>query len=232
MDQMQDMGQMHGHAMMLLPPWLAVVLGVVSLLVVVPHITHVAVTAGQHRWWHVGHIAMSIGMAQMYLFGLGNPFVVGAFRGLFIAITCLMLAAAVWCRAREGAVNPLWVATAVDTAAMAYMYAPASARPEPVTVLLIVYLVAQAIAWASGAWAKVPAFDVDAPSTATSAGANAVRRAYIGPADSTGNNAPARAAVTVVPRPRLGLSGRKDPRVRATLAIMALSMAYMLLAMI
>lgn len=230
MGDMGDMGQMNEHAMTLLPTWLAVVLGIVSLLVLVPHITHVVATTGQHRWWHVGHIVMAIGMAQMFLFGMGNPFISGTFAGLFVAITCLLLATTAWSRAREGTVNPLWIATAVDTAAMAYMYAPASARPATVTWLLIVYLVAQAVAWASGAWGKVPAFTLEASATAAGTGDEPGWRIYADRAACPDGSVPM--GVAVAPRPRLGLSGRKDPGVRATLTIMALAMAYMLFAMV
>lgn len=234
MDHMHEMGGMHDHAMSmtLLPTWLGVVLGIVSLLVVVPHIRHVAATVGQHRWWHVGHIVMAIGMARMYLFGMGPPAVDGISGGLFIAITFIVLVAAVWCRLREGVVNPLWVATALDMAAMAYMHAPASLRPTPVTGVIIVYLVAQAVMWASGAWGRVPVFAI-LPEPVP---ADAVPRFTADTEWSAGSAASGvpsgSGGVTVAPRPRPGLSGRKDRGVRFTLTIMSLAMAYMLLAMV
>lgn len=230
MGHMGDMDQMNNHAMALLPTWLGVVLGIMSLLVIVPHITHVLATTGQHRWWHIAHIVMAIGMAQMFLFGMANPFINGTFAGLFVAITCLLLATTAWSRAREGTVNPLWIATAVDIAAMAYMYAPASARPGPVTWLLIVYLVAQAVAWASGAWGKVPTFALEASPSAAGSGDDPGWRIDADRTACPEGSGPI--GVAVAPRPRLGLSGRKDPGVRATLAFMALAMAYMLLAMV
>lgn len=217
-----DMGPMEhmgDHAMSLLPGWLGIVLGVASIVVIVPHLRHVTVTAGQHRWWHAGHIIMALGMAQMYLLGMGTPAVDNALSGLFGASTLVVLVVAARCRTREGVVNPLWIATALDMAAMAYMYAPQSLRPAPLTWLVIVYLVMQAAAWATGAWGRMPVF-ATVPATVPAGGADG------GAATSAGGDP------MLVPRPGLGLSGRKDPGVRATLTAMALLMAYMLVAMV
>lgn len=215
----------HDHAMALLPDWLGVTLGVVSLLIVVPHIRHMAVTTGQHRWWHVGHTVMAAGMGQMYLLGMGNELVNGIGLAVFALITVAMLATTVRCWVSEGKMNPLWIATAVDMAAMAYMYAPAGMRPTVVTWLFIAYLVGHAITWATGAWGKMPVFAVESavmhvePAVAHSSAS--------GTAIVSGDG-----TATMVPRPSLGLSGRKDLGVRVTLTVMALLMAYMLAAML
>ncbi len=220
---MGDMGDMHDHAMTLLPGGLGIAFGVVSLLVVVPHLRHVASTAGQHRWWHAGHIVMALGMVQMFLLGMGNPGVDNAMGGLFIAIAFTVLVVAVWCRTREGVVNPLWIATALDMAAMAYMYAPQGLRPAPVTWLVIAYLLVQAIAWATGAWGRVPVFALEPAAVPTGTGGGGGDPASVVAAGEG-------AALTA--RLGVGLSGRNGPGVRATLTVMALLMAYMLLAMV
>src|SRR5699024_1114891 len=107
------------------------------------------------------------------------------------------------------------------------MYAPHGLRPTPVTWLVIVYLALQAVAWATGAWGRIPVFAVEAAVVPAGGGRSGSRHA--GAAESAATSGEETA---MVPRPGLGLSGRKDPGVRATLAAMALLMAYMLLAMV
>lgn len=215
----------HDHAMTLLPGWLGITLGIVSLLVVGPHIRHIVTTAGQHRWWHVGHTVMAVGMVQMYLLGMGNDLVNTIGLTVFALITVIMVVTTVRFWVFEGKMNPLWIATAVDMAAMAYMYAPAGMRPAVVTWLFVVYLVGHAVTWATGAWGRMPVFAVE--STVAHAEPVLSSSGSSGTAVASGDGTAA-----MVARPSLGLSGRKDRGVRVTLAVMALLMAYMLAAML
>lgn len=200
-------------AMPLLPRWLAIAWAVALLGVVVLHIHHAWPMSGQPRWWHIGHTAMAAGMIGMYLLPtMTQPALARAGLVLFSAITVAVLATTMVCRQHEGALNPLWLATGLDMLAMTYMFLPATGRPATLTWIAIAYLAGHASAWASNLWSRIPLH-----STITS-GATAV-----GAGDGPG--------AAQAHRPTLGLSGETDLGVRITLAVMAASMAYMLLAM-
>jgi hypothetical protein len=76
----------------------------------------------------------------------------------FAIIIAAIAAAAALVGRREGRLNPLWVATGVDTAAMIYMaavMASPSAAQIAVTWIVVAYLGGQSLAWPLGVWDHV-----------------------------------------------------------------------------
>lgn len=226
---------MHGDmdmsmSMPLLPPWLRIAWTITMCGVAVLHAWHAVAFARQVRWWHCGHTAMAAGMAVMYASGAAlDPRLRNAGLALFALATVLAAIAAPLMRRREGAVDPLWVVAAADLLAMTYMLLPTEWRPVVVSYLLVGYLVCQLAARAFGLWSRPAAVLAVAPSREdTSAvlavGAGDGGRPLDGPtAVAVGGPAPGRAEVGLVPH--------YTPTVRATLAVMAAGMAYMLFAM-
>lgn len=218
-------------SMPLLPEWLRIVWSVALLVVVCLHIWHACSMAGQHRWWHAGHTIMAVGMIWMYLAKptMAHPAQARTGLVIFAALTAaLAVTALVWWR-RERALNPLWIASATDMLAMTYMLIPPMSRPATLTWVVVAYLAVQTLAWATGAWGRLPLYR---PATPTPGGA---LPAPVPPAGGHSALAPettmtATPASTAGPS-RTGLSGHTTPGVRVTLAIMAAAMAYMLAAM-
>jgi Domain of unknown function (DUF5134) len=137
----------HGAADVL-PSWLAVLWMLVFVAILVIHIRHVAASTGQRRVWHGGHVAMGIGMIFMYApasidsFDIPNGFWQIAFADGALAIVAWMLTRAV----ERRAVNVLWVITAIDMGAMAYMWSPGGFQ-APITWALVAYFVLQGALW-------------------------------------------------------------------------------------
>lgn len=201
--------------MPLLPQWLAITWAVILLAVTAVHVWHAWTMTGQPRWWHIGHTAMALGMAAMYLLPTMSHPGFGRFGlAAFAVISVVVLVAAVLCWWREGVANPLWLATTVDMLAMTYMFLPMSTWSPALTGILIGYLVLQLVAWATNLWSRIPLYATNPATSAPSATTDAP-----GAADSRTFT------------PRVGLTGNTDGSVRATLAVMAAGMAYMLAAM-
>jgi hypothetical protein len=213
-------------SMPLLPQWLRIVWAVALAGVLLVHVWHAWSVPGQPRWWHIGHIIMALGMMGMYLVGMAHTGLSRAGVVLFAVMTAALATTAVVFRRRERVLNPLWVASAVDTLAMTYMLLPPAAQPTGVRWVFIAYLACQTLAWALGLWDRVPVFQ-PAPSalgpvpatraTATTGRVQAVATAMAIPAQS-GDRV-------------LGLTAHCTPAIRVSLAVMAASMAYMLAVM-
>lgn len=159
------------------------------------------------------HTAMGIGMVAMYVLPvMSNATLAWSGLAIFAALTAALLLTTVLQFRREGALNPLWLATSIDMAAMAYMFLPMNAQPLLLTWVVIAYLAAHALVWLCDVWARAGSFTL---------------------ADPPGEPLPPSggAGTAVVQRRSLGLSGKVDLSVRITLAVMAASMGYMLLAM-
>lgn len=192
-----------------LPDWLRVVWAVLLFGVVVLHAAHATVMSGQRRWWHVGHTAMAVGMMLMYLLprasmSASGPYTAGLVLFAALAVVVLVTAGVLWWR--EGAFNALWAASALDLFAMTYMLLPMPARTSLVGYAFIVYLTASALAWAFDLPGRVLAPQPVSPGGAV---------ASMPPED--------------VPESRLTADSGRD--VPPSLAVMAASMAYMLVAM-
>lgn len=202
------------HGMMdsaLLPGWLRVFWAVLLFGVVVAHTAHASLMRGQRRWWHGVHTAMAAAMLLMYLLPqMSYPGPYHAGLALFAVLTVSLIVSTALLHRREGTVSPLWIATAADMLAMTYMLLPTAARPEAVSYLLAGYLACSAIAWALGLWHRLPAL------------------AEPEPALGNGQRLPARDAR---PAGAVGLTLDSSIDVRATLAVLAASMGYMLVGM-
>lgn len=234
----------HAMSMPLLPGWLRVVWVVVLGVVLLLHAWHAATMRGQCRWWHTGHTIMAAGMAVMYLFVM-VPAVSWVLLMLFTALTVAMAATTVsWWR-REQVVNPLWMTATLDMLVMGYMSLPATARPAAVTWLLVTWLGLQTLAWVFRRWERLPLYRTtgeprpgaplpldtaagDAPAGAGIAGAGSAAPEDSGAPTGTVTTL---GAPTATGTRRVGLSGRASIDVALSLAVMAASMGYMLVAM-
>lgn len=206
--------------MTLLPDRLRVVLAVVLCGVLVVHLWHARTMTGQRRWWHLGHTAMAAGMALMYAVPMmGLPALQGGVAALFAASTVVSAGAAVLLRREEGVLNPLWVASALDMLAMTYMLLPHGTRLGAVTAVFVLYLTVQAVAWLLGLWDRIPVVR-----TAVLPGRAATALAPGSLADGPAGGVMATAG-------SVGLTAHSTPVVRASLAVMAASMAGMFLVM-
>ena len=79
---------------------------------------------------------------------MAHPGLYRAGVALFAVMTVALATTAVVFRRREHVLNPLWVASAVDTLAMTYMLLPYAAQPAGVRWIFIAYLACQILAWA------------------------------------------------------------------------------------
>lgn len=221
-------GGMGAMSMPLLPQWLRVVWVVALCVVVVVHVGHAWARPGQRRWWHTGHIVMAGGMALMYALPVMSQLVwrlVGLALFCLATVTLAVVTVVLW--RREGAVNPLWLFAGVDMLTMSYMLAPWWARSAWLTVMIVVYLVGQVVAWGFGLWDRLPVFcpgRAGVPSVGAVAGSS--RAGGRGPALLSADP-----DVRARPGPVLGLTGHSTPAVRLTLAVITASMAYMLAVM-
>lgn len=210
--------------MPLLPDWLRVVWIVALGVVIVTHVWHAYSRPGQHRWWHAGHIFMAAGMVVMYVPGsMTEPGLSAVGVVLFGGVALTTAVATVVLRRREGALNPLWVVAVVDTLVMAYMWLPAAIRPSLLDYALAAYLGCQLLAWALGLWERDPAIarpPVPAATAPTMARAGSGRPTVVRPS-----------APLTYPSAAVGLIAERAPVVRASLAVMAASMSYMLIVM-
>ncbi len=142
----------------LLPGWVRVLWIVALAVVAVLHIWHGATTPAQPRWWHGAHTAMALGMIGMYA---ADPMrqrgLYDVLEVLFAVVAVALVVTAVVVRRRERVLNPLWVVTAVDSAAMSYMAAvmlSPSAVPAAVTWVVVAYLAFDTLAWLLDLWGR------------------------------------------------------------------------------
>lgn len=211
--------------MTVLPGWLRAVLAVVLFGVFVVHLWHSATMPGQRRWWHVGHTLMAAGMALMYAVPMMTvPTLRDGMAVVFAAMTVVSTGTALLLRRREGVLNPLWTASALDMLAMTYMLLPHSARIGVVTTVFVLYLAVQTVAWAFGLWDRAPALRPAADRTShapalDTPGATVLDVPPEQPGRDSSDGGP------------LGLTAHSTPAVRVSLGAMAASMAVMLVAM-
>lgn len=193
--------------MPLLPDWLRSVWALAMGGVIVVHVWHASALRGQRRWWHIGHTTMAVGMAAMYLLPrMAHPTLYTAGAVLFTAITLAEAVTTFLHRCHEGVLNPLWVSSTTDKLAMTYVLLSPAVRPAGLAYVFILYSGGQALAWALLLWDRAPA--LRSPIGATSGAA------LTGPLGSAGRC--------------VGLPAHSTPVTRASLAVMAAGMAYML----
>lgn len=146
-----------GHSgLNLMPQWIGL-LGVAMYLVIgASHLRHMRLTSGQRRPWHACHVLMAIGMAFMYMPAVIDPFTVpaGFWEATFATAGIL---AAFWAVGGVGRVAiMMWMGTAFDLAVMLYMWSGSvGAGDARVSWTLLLYLVAEAVAWVFDAYRRI-----------------------------------------------------------------------------
>lgn len=213
------------------PSWLGALGVVVFVCVALVHVRHATIMGGRSRLWHVAHVAMAVGMVDMYWPGSETP--VSYRTG--VAVCGLATAAAVTYVVIDAVRGrpPWWlgILTAVDLGAMTYMFAMFREAWVPVTVVLVGWLAFESIGWLSGTWStvhrQVGLDSSPGPSTSTAPGVPAVGNKRL-------------AGVTLARRSASALEARHDGmgaepvlrwRLRVSLAVMSLGMGYMLIVM-
>ena len=140
----------------ILPEWLAIAWTLVFLALIVVQVRHLLDSTGQRRLWHAALVLLAFGMAFMFAppsidhFNIPSGFWQLAFANGALGILAWMLAQALAPRA----INVLWLLTAVDLAALAYMWSPGGLQ-GPITWLLVVYFAAQSLLWAGGRMCRI-----------------------------------------------------------------------------
>ncbi len=203
---MGDMGGMD-MTMPVLPMWVRVSWVVALLIALGTHLSHVCRMSGQHRWWVLGHVIMAAAMIPMYMPEIAGEGDFSGF-GLRVFISAALVAAAVstGMRYRENVLNPLWLMLTLDLTIMAYMWLPTTSRSPILDGLFAVYFIYQVFAWVLGIWDRIPVLERSMPG---------------------GKHCPKPAPTVAV----VGLTAHNSAAGRATLAVMAASMGYMLIAM-
>jgi hypothetical protein len=138
------------HVTNILPTWLAVVATLLFVVIIATHARHAAESDGQRRYWHSGHVLMAFGMAFMFAPASIDPInIPSGLWSLVFANAAVAIPLWIIVHAYTGrGTNPLWLLTAFDFAAMAYMWSP-SGYEAPVTWLLVAYFAWQAALWGS-----------------------------------------------------------------------------------
>jgi len=230
------MGSMSGveaASMPLLPEWLrmlwvAALLGATAL-----HVRHAWLMPGRVRWWHAGHTTMAIGMILMYLLDrMQHPALYQAELAVFASALLTVAAITAAISRGEGALNPLWLAGTLDLLAMVYMLLPAENRNAALTGVILIYLTCQVLAWSLGWWDRPSARHAVASAQALSTKPNMATDATVTRA-ATGSPAAALLgpAQQVVQYRQRELFLQCTLSTRASLAVMAAAMGYMLAVM-
>lgn len=194
-------------SMDMMPMWVRVFWVTVLTVALASHLRHAYHGAGQHRWWVLGHTAMAVAMIPMYMPELlGGSDMSQLGLRVFALAALTIVAVSIAMRHRENVLNPLWVMLAVDLAIMAYMWLPTAKRSSVIDNLLVAYLVCQVLAHIVGIWERVPALERSMPG---------------------GRHSPRPPPTIAV----VGLTAHTGLIGRSTLAVMAASMGYMLMAM-
>jgi uncharacterized membrane protein len=135
----------------LLPTWLGVVMTVVFLAIFLNHLRHALESSAQRRLWHVGHVAMALGMAFMFVPASLDPFAVApvVWQATFVAVLVLLAGWLARQALLQRGASGLWVLLAIESWAMLYMWSP-GAMQTPLSWLLIAYLAVESGLWTSG----------------------------------------------------------------------------------
>lgn len=193
-----------GSSVGLLPNWLRLIWVVAFAGIAAVHIGHARAMEGQRRCWHAIHVLMALGMIEMFL-PLGKKGVPGS--AWEVALGAAAAGVVVWMVEGSQPVSGLWAVSVVDLVAMVYMFALSSAASAALSYALAGYFVLESVAWA------IPVLG----DTGRWQGTLAL--------PSSGATAPVVAAPVT-------LSGRASLGLRASLAVMAMGMAYMFVAVL
>jgi Domain of unknown function (DUF5134) len=140
-----------GGGLNLLPAWLGVVMAAVFLAIFVNHLRHALESSAQRRLWHVGHVAMALGMAFMFAPASLDPFAASAvfWQATFVGVLVLLAGWLARQALLQRGASGLWVLLAIESWAMLYMWSP-GAMQTPLSWLLIAYLAVESGLWTSG----------------------------------------------------------------------------------
>jgi hypothetical protein len=153
---------LQGHiASSIVPEWFGVVGAAIFVMIAASHLRYLRLTSGQRRPWHACHVLIAAGMAFMYAPHAIDPLSVPpGFWKLVFAMAGVLTA--FWAVSGVGRVaTVMWLLTALDLAVMLYMWSGTEqAGSAPIRGLIVVYLVAEAGAWALDAYRQI---DGDGP---------------------------------------------------------------------
>ncbi|MEO6880935.1 MAG: hypothetical protein ABI181_08300, partial [Mycobacteriaceae bacterium] len=133
-----------------LPSWLGWVLSTAYVAVIAVHVHHVRGATAQGRFWHSGHLLMSLAMIVM--FAPTHSVVVPASVGVavFAVAAVAMGVFALSELLRGGARGAIVIIATVDLAAMAFMFSPASMRLSWLSLVAAAWFVVQTLGWLTG----------------------------------------------------------------------------------
>jgi Domain of unknown function (DUF5134) len=130
-----------------LPPWLGLTLATVFGVIVIVHLYHVLVLTGRQRLWHGVHVLMAIGMIIM--FAPTGRLVVWNVAGAAVFAAAAVTVAGLLVRQRVHGhhMGTLWLTATLDLAAMVYMFAMTDLRLLWLTVALAAWFIIEATGW-------------------------------------------------------------------------------------
>lgn len=209
-----------------LSSWLGSVLWVAYVAVIVVHVHHISGATAQGRFWHGGHLLMALGMIVMFAPTHSMVVSPSVSTAIFVVAAVAMGVFAVSEVARGGARGAIVVIAAVDLAAMAFMFSPASMRLTWLSLVAAVWFVVQTLGWVTGHLSALVALSpVGRELTRHPATPADARDAQ--PADRRSGGLLRRTVPSAVWR-----TSGYDRGIRITLGLMALGMAYMFLALL
>lgn len=130
--------------------------------VLVLHVRHAHGMARSGRWWHGGHSLMAGGMALMYLFPrMEQPGLHRAGTLLFAVTTLAALTVVVGLWRHRRRIDVLWFVLTLDTAVMTYMTLAPSIRPDWLSLLSVGYAAGMVPLWGYGLLDRFLATDID-----------------------------------------------------------------------
>ena len=131
----------------LLPTWLELIWTAAYLCVAASHLRHMAQSLGQRRAWHSCHVLMALGMACMYLPAALLP---GSCWQLIFALAGTLTA--LWALGSNGSI--IWLLTALDLGVMLLMWSPTGAT-GPLVWFAITYLVLETGLWLGDIYSRL-----------------------------------------------------------------------------
>lgn len=148
-----NMGDMAGAGgFNILPVGIDLAWMVLLAAVLVFHCVTLLRMLGQHRGYHLAHIAMIVGMIFMFgEMGYGITWIPAAFWITFYAITTALIVGWLVIRfVQRKPLSQLWLLALVQQAAMIYMFLPMADWVAWVSYVLAAYFLLEALGWLLG----------------------------------------------------------------------------------
>ena len=136
----------------ILSAWVDVLWIVALAAVLVLHCASLARTDVEHRWLHLAHAAMIVGMISMYVVMANGAYLVSAevWTRLHLLLATAIVLWMLACGVRERPFSFLWWPALAQQVAMIYMWTAASDWVVWLTDAFAVYFVVEAVAWLLG----------------------------------------------------------------------------------